>query len=455
MTDDDVFLLSDEDAASPEVAASLTPPPSHDTESSFELLEEAAPIPSEPTPDDPVTHSFDAAALAQLASELEPIPEPEPAEPDTAILDPVARRRADIDAKQAIVSRILGEMGCEAVVFLMPAHVAWFTGGMTVRGLIADGERPGIYTNGSQRWLICGNVDSQRLFDEDLDGLGFMLKEWQWGIGRAILLGDLLAGKKVACDRPFPNMPLINDKLRRELRPLLTGDRERYQSLGRSVAHALEATARALRPGDSEHEAAGQLAHRLYHRGVEVTAMSIAADARAGRFRRAGFTEVAIERLCNMQVTATRDGLYASASRTVCFGPLTPPERSEYDACVRLSAVYRSLSVPNATLTTVATAANRLTTDTPYEHEWRLSQPGYAAGWFAADELRKAGIDEKFVLHQPLIWQTRLGGMAITDTFLVSDAGAVAMTPPDAWPYKLVRLNGQDHVVPDVLIRIV
>ena len=91
----------------------------------------------------------------------------------------------------------------------MPAHVAWFTGGMNVRGLIADTERPGVYTNGRQRWLLCcSNVDTQRLFDEELDGLGFQLKEWQWATGRAVLLGELVAGKKFATDRPFPNMPL-------------------------------------------------------------------------------------------------------------------------------------------------------------------------------------------------------------------------------------------------------
>ena len=54
-------------------------------------------------------------------------------------------------------------------MLLMPAHVAWFTADLNVRGLIADSERPAIYTNGRQRWLICSNVDTQRLFDEELD----------------------------------------------------------------------------------------------------------------------------------------------------------------------------------------------------------------------------------------------------------------------------------------------
>src|SRR5262245_23611808 len=67
------------------------------------------------------------------------LPEPPAvAEPDS----PTARRRADIDAKQAVVGRVLEELGCEAAILFMPAHVAWFCGGVNVRGLIADTERP-------------------------------------------------------------------------------------------------------------------------------------------------------------------------------------------------------------------------------------------------------------------------------------------------------------------------
>ncbi|MBX9579881.1 MAG: hypothetical protein K2X87_06190, partial [Gemmataceae bacterium] len=74
----------------------------------------------------------------------------------------VTARRADIDSKQQMVGRLLQAAGAEAVLLLMPAHVTWFTGGMNVRGLVADSERPGVYTNGQQRWLLCSNVDTHR-----------------------------------------------------------------------------------------------------------------------------------------------------------------------------------------------------------------------------------------------------------------------------------------------------
>src|SRR5215207_5447297 len=203
--------------------------------------------------------------------------------------DQIAARRADIDAKQQLAAEVIEKMNCEAVVLLMPAHVAWFTAGMNVRGLIADSERPGVFTNGRQRWLLCSSVDAQRLFDEELDQLGFQLKEWTWLGGRADLLFNVTYGRKVAADRPFPNVPMANDKLRPLLRVLSAYERERYRELGAAVSHAVEATARALRAGDTEEEIAGQLGHRLLHRGVAPAALSIAADGRGAKYRRAGF----------------------------------------------------------------------------------------------------------------------------------------------------------------------
>lgn len=378
----------------------------------------------------------------------------QPSNPHLDGVDPeVARRRLDIDAKQVKVARLLEELECEGVVLLMPAHVAWFTSGMNVRGLVADGERPGIYTNGRQRWLLASNIDAQRLFDEELDGLGFQLKEWQWSIGRAVLLGELVAGKRFATDRPFPNMPLINERLRLELRPLTDFEQSLYLTLGRTVVHAVEATARNLERGETECEIAGHLAHRLYRHGVEVTSLSIAADARARQVRRAGFTNATVDKTCFLQATGSRDGLYVTVGRTVNFGMPSDEFRQEFDTAAKMAAIYRALSVPGETISSATEAARKLVIGTPHEYDWRFSQPGYGAGRFPAEELRKAGQDEKFGLGWPLVWQTKIGMASIVDTVIVDQYCSMPVTPPEVWPFKRIKLREQYIDVPDILLR--
>jgi Xaa-Pro dipeptidase len=369
-------------------------------------------------------------------------------------MDPSAARRADIDAKQAALAPILEAMGCEALLLLMPAHVAWFTSGMNVRGLIADSERPAIYTNGRQRWLLCSNVDTQRLFDEELDRLGFQLKEWNWEGGRSDLLASVAGGRKIAADRPFPNIPMANDRLRPLLRELSGYEQAAYRELGKDVAHAVEATARNFAHGQTEEEIAGQVGHRLLHRGVEVASMSVCADGRGGKYRRAGFAGVPAVQTCVIQATGQRDGLYATCSRTVSFGPPPDEFRAGHDLAVKLAGVYRTVTSPGNTIGHAGETGRVLLANTPFEFDWRLSQPGYGSGRFAAEELRRAGQEEPLVPGQAIVWQSRIGAGAVVDTLIVASDDPVVVTPCEDWPVKRLAVRGRPyHDIPDVLIR--
>jgi Xaa-Pro dipeptidase len=379
--------------------------------------------------------------------------QPNPGEPlSLTIADPIARRRATIEARLGQVTEILAEMQCEAVVFILPQHISWLCGGLNLRGLFADTERPGIYTNGKQRWILCSNLDSQRLFDEELDRLGFQLKEWQWATGRAALLGELTNGKKVACDRPFPNMPLINEKLRSVVRPLSDYDLSVYRKLGRGVAHALEATARNAEPLDTEQELAGHIAHRLMRHGIEPSAVTVSGAQHNAKYPRPGVTKDVPQGVVRLQATGSWDGFYVTCSRSFCVGLPTAQERQDHDFACKLSAAYRSYLMPEETFATVAEAGKRLTFNTDYEFDSRLTPLGYGTGRVNAEELRRMGQDERFQVNQPLITQARAGSALIVDTVVVQSP-LMGVTPTSDWPFKRIRIGDKAFDVPELLVR--
>lgn len=365
----------------------------------------------------------------------------------------LAARRADIDAKQERLARVLEDLGCEAALLLLPQHVAWFTSGLTGRGLAADNERPGVYTNGRQRWLVASNVDSQRLFDEDLDQLGFQLKEWSWDQGRADLLHSIVTGRKMACDRPITNMAIINEKIRPLMKSATPYEKSDLEALGKLVVHAVEATARGLKPGDTEEEVAGQIGHRLLHHGAEPVAIDVTADERGRKYRRAGFTATPVKSLCVLQATAQQNGLYVTAGRTIRFGPPEEKLRTEYDHAGRIAGAFRALSRPGESITSAIAAEVKLLAGTDYEFEDRLSPPVHGCGRVPADELRRSGTDEPFVDAQPIVWQARVGAVAVVDTVLVGMDGPALLTPTEDWPIKRIRIGEHTHDVPDMLVR--
>ena len=154
-----------------------------------------------------------------------------------------------------------------------------------------------------------------------------------------------------------------------------------------------------------------------------------------------------------IQATGCRDGLYATVGRTVCFGPPKDEFRLEFDTAAKMAAICRAMSVPGETVASATEAARKLVMNGPHEYEWRFSQPGYGAGRFAVEELRKAGQDEKFALGWPLVWQTKIGMASIVDTVIVDQYSSLPATPPEVWPYKRVKLREQYIDIPDVLVR--
>src|SRR5437660_287361 len=166
-------------------------------------------------------------------------PPDQPAPPN---VETTLDRRVDIDAKQARVAGLLREVGCDGLLVLEPANFAWLTSGATPRGILDPAAQPALYFNAEQRWALSANVDSQRLFDEELDGLGFQLKEWPWHWGREQLLTDLCQGRKVATDQPLGACKPFGDQLRALRRNLTVYEQACSRALGQILSHALEAT---------------------------------------------------------------------------------------------------------------------------------------------------------------------------------------------------------------------
>src|SRR5437763_1202735 len=183
-------------------------------------------------------------------------------------------RRAEIEAKQEQVAALLGEVGADGLLLLDPANIAWLAGAALTHGIPDPVDWPALYLTPAQRWLISASIDTQRLFDQHLDGLGFQLKEWPWNWGRDRLLTDIRQNRRIASDRVLSESVPLGPTLRRLRCTLTAAEQGRYRQLGTAVGHALEATCRSLEPGQTEEEIAGHLAHRLLRHGVQPVALT-------------------------------------------------------------------------------------------------------------------------------------------------------------------------------------
>ena len=373
-----------------------------------------------------------------------------PATPASELAD----RRKDIDQKQAWAAGLLADCGCEGLMVLEPENFSWLTSGATARGVLDPRELPAVYFSVDQRWIISANVDAQRLFDEELDGLGFQLKEWPWYSGREQLLADLCHGRVVASDRPLSICKTsLGEQMRQRRRLLSLYEQECLRALGELVSHALEATCRTVSPGETEREIAGQISHRLLHRGAFPVNISVMADGRSRLYRQAGFTSLPVEHNCAILATARKYGLCATASRSVSFGKPEPELQKEHDVATRVSATYMASSWPDAIASEILNLGRRIFQVSGMEHEWRLAPQGFVTGRSPIELSFRPGRQDLLQAAWPLVWSPSAGAALSVDTFVVTETGAQLMTTPEAWPLRRIRIQGTEILRPDIFVR--
>jgi Xaa-Pro aminopeptidase len=362
-------------------------------------------------------------------------------------------RRLDLDAKQLRIADLLQQVGSEGLLVLDPVNFAWLTSGAQARGVPDSAAAPALYFTAEGRWILSANVDTQRIFDEEVDGLGFQLKEWPWNWGREQLLADLRQGRKVACDQPLGDCTIVAEQLAKMRRKLTAYEQACYRALGQVVGHALEATCRTMTTGQTEREVAGQLSHRLIHRGAQPVLLSIVADGRNATYRQAGYTPKPIEKCSILVAAAQKYGFCAMASRAVAFGEAPAYFRKAHDAACRVAATYTASSWPDAMPREVLATAQRVYAIIGAEHEWRLSPQGHVTGRALVELNLTPQTEELFQAGWAVTWRPTVSAGLSCDTFLITEDGPRTLTITENWPLKRIRVQGAEFVRPDLLLR--
>jgi Xaa-Pro dipeptidase len=370
----------------------------------------------------------------------------------TALTD-ASPRRLDVDSKQHLVAQLLHDTECEGLLVLHAPNFRWLTSGAQPVGLYGRDEVPALYFSPSQRWLVASATDTPRLFAEDLDGLGFMLKEWHWTASREQMLADLVFNRKVACDLAFRDTKFAGTFFASGRRKLTAYEADRAAELGLMVVHAVEATARNFDWGDPEEEIAGHLAHRLLRHGAEPIALQVTGDGRGRAFRRRAFVGEPVERWCVLQATGRKFGLHATAARTVFRAAPEADEREEFETALRCRVAHLALSKVGERVAVAVDAGKAVLRPTRHEHEWRAAPPLCLTGREPSEGVFLPAAQDRWARGWAAVWQERVGAAAVVDTYILGDDGWRAATAGGDWPMRRAMSQGRVFELPDLLVR--
>ncbi|WP_135830321.1 M24 family metallopeptidase [Halorussus halobius] len=369
-------------------------------------------------------------------------------------------------SKRERLDALLAERDLEAVWFARPNSVAWLTGANSVVDREADVGVAAVGYDGDGLEAVTNNVEADRLRDEELpDDVRVAAFDWYESS-----LAEAVADRSpdpAAADFDVPGMASVDASPLRQ--PLTDADVETYRELGRETAAAVEAVCRELQPGDAESEVASALRVALSARGIESPVALVGGAERARRYRHYTPTDAELGGYALVSVTAQRDGLHASATRTVAFASELDDEsladlRERHDAARTVEATALAATREFAgggergetagTASDVFAAIRDAYEAVGYPDEWREHHQGGAAGFAGREWFGAPDADDPVTAPMAYAWNPTVAGAKSEDTVLVADGELEVLTDTGRWPTTAVAPREDDATVerPDVLV---
>jgi Xaa-Pro aminopeptidase len=367
------------------------------------------------------------------------------------------RRREDVEIKHERIRDFLDATGHDAVVLGRSDSVSWFTsGGDLGEDFTSEFSSILLFVNRTSRAVISDNVHSSRVFEEELAGLGFQLKERPWFDDPIRPIAELCHNKRIATDLGSTgsvHWRREGDPLR-GLRLRLTGlERQRLRELGRTLTLAVEATCRNFDRGESEAAVAGHLAHRLLREGVVPVDLRVASDDRLARYRQPIFKAAPILRRATITVTGRRFGLCASVTRTVSFGTVDAEFRANHTLAAMVGATCIFFSRPGEPISEVFRRAKRIYEKYDAPHEWTLDYQGVLIGYSPREALLTPDCGLVLQPDMPICWNPSVASARSEDTVVVDSRGYEVVTAAQNWPHVEVAVKGYKMSRPGILER--
>lgn len=361
-------------------------------------------------------------------------------------------RITEVARRHKALSDFLKVEGYNAALLQLPCNLAWMIAGYSSVRCSSAACAPSLFITPDARVVVCNNVDTPLLFEHELGGLGFQLKERPWSEPRSIMLADLCRGRKVAGDIASQHVVDVNVHLQGMRVPLPAYDLQRLRTAGRLVAHAVEATARGLTAGRQESEIAGELAHRLMKHGVQPHRLQVIGDGRGQRFRHWMYTESPVLKYATISAVGRYQGLHVGVARTICFGDPHKDLLKSYEQAALILSTGMYFSQAGWELFEVWNRVRRIYEKSGAPEEWRLADQADIVEYAFGEVPLMPTSEFRLTAGTPVYWHPSVGPVLVGETVLVTEQGAELLTPAHDWPIVPISVKGVAVNVPGILV---
>lgn len=369
-------------------------------------------------------------------------------------MQPRSQRRSEVEQKLTQLRVMLAEQQLDAVVLDRNANLSWVTAGanMFVNTAATNGESS-IVVTAESALVVTNPIEAPRLQREEaLDQLGFSFIVDPWYATKTSM-ARLLRGKRVSADTMARRGKLVESALLALRTVLQPEEVVRLRQFSSEATCALESAMLAIQPGMTESDVAALVDAASRRQGGQAIVNLVAADDRVSRFRHPLPTLLEVQRYVMAVLCYRREGLVASVTRLVHFGPLPADLRAKAEAVARVDARIILGTTPGRTMADCFQIARQAYQDEGYPEAIEEHHQGGSTGYQTREVVAKPGNLTPILLNQAFAWNPSIRGTKSEDTVLLTENGPEVLTGMPDWPVWMVEIDGKTIARPAIMER--
>lgn len=373
-----------------------------------------------------------------------------------------AELQSEIDVKLRRVHDFLAREHLAGILLTRVDNFSWVTAGIGDNHIIVTSEIGTssllIMRDGS-KYVVTNNSEMPRLLHEDLAGLGYQPREYEWYQDKIVpdrklqIIQEIAKGQAIGTDVPYGALKMVADDFAPLRYRLTESEIKKYRWVGRAATEAVVAVCKQLKPGVSEREMEAMASNELMRRGLRPTVLLMGVDHRVYDYHHHTPTDLRLSKYAIVNVCARRWGLVASVARFVHFGPLEPELKRKLEAAMKVSAEFEAHSKPGVTGGQMLEWAKGWYANAGFSGYWRDHHQGGAIGYAEREWVAVPGSKEVIQDHQAFAWNPIVRGALSFDTIIVYSGRIENITETSDWPTIPIQIDGVTYRMPDILVR--
>lgn len=365
----------------------------------------------------------------------------------------IDERKAEVQAKLARLRERLAARQIDAAHLTTVASTAWITAGAaTYINESTDVAASSALVTQDNAYILTTRVEEPRLLREErLGELGFEVVAESWyAAGQQF---RAIAGSgRVGHEGSQESSLSITGELKELRTNLLESEVARLRDVCSAAAAALDETVRSIRPGEPEHAIAARLAAASRVRGGSDVVNLVASDDRIYQYRHPLPTSKQVERYAMAVLCFRREGLIASVTRFVHFGPLPDELRAKAEALAHVDARIIAGTQPGRTIGDLFALARTAYADAGYPEAIEEHHQGGPAGYLTREEIATPASATRISVNQAFAWNPSIRGVKSEDTIVLTAEGPEVLTAPQGWPTWDIEVDGRTIARPAILV---